>query len=294
MGGRGFLSLWLILVLNGGIVGQVYAALPTHPLSSPNEELDSQEFHDFIEEAKRRCSQPLEGEPYVLGNHFSWNMTLENIKKTSQEIYASGLRMRGRVFYDSQKNGFFVPIDYTGKSFARVPEEFLYSVSQHINEALKREYVHEVIFPDMGHSHFFIPQDYYDQVVTPLLGQRKQAEAYEMILRSPGLKILYHTAEQLKMRDEEGELLPDRLLQWRFFTRNLVGYNLGQRRLELHKNLVNPANTSTIEEPSFRYYGGGVYLNASSQGCFNFKQDGEKKFFDMSHLGLPYEGGGTF
>src|SRR5690606_25957060 len=99
---------------------------------------------------------------------------------------------------------------------------------------------------------------------------------YEKMFANPEIKFLYHTAEQFKFRGDDGELFPDRHLQWRFFTRNLVGDNKGQGRLELIYNHSSSHNTAhNYEQETYRYWGAGIYFTANKDGCFPFKVKNE-------------------
>jgi len=99
------------------------------------------------------------------------------------------------------------------------------------------------------------------------------------------LKILYHTAEQLHML-EDGQLISDRLVQWRFYTRNLLGDNKGEGRLELIHQPTSSHNTARGLMPGHRYWGAGFYISASIDGCFPYTYKDKTYYFDLNLHGL--------
>jgi hypothetical protein len=101
--------------------------------------------------------------------------------------------------------------------------------------------------------------------------------------------LLYHTAEQLQTLDENNELLNDRHLRWRFFTRNLVGDNAHLARLDLLHEPTHPSNTSR-KMPGHRYWGSGFNISANKDGCFPYVFDGVTYWFDISLSDPPSNG----
>lgn len=243
----------------------------------------------MIEEAKQRCAPITEDEPILYADQFHWGMTLEEMGDTAERVYQSGKRLKDRAYYDPQTDQFLVKL-WNGENVI-LSERILLSVKAHIEEALRREYAQYVMFPDMGHSHFFIEQKYFEEAIAPL-GSDEKTEVYRRIMSHPGTKVLYHTAEQLQMIDDEKEVLPEPFLQWRYYTRNIVGENFGQGHLEIHKDLDGGFNTVRNYE-GYRYWGAGFSINASSQGCFHYEMDGQKYYFDFSLQDVPPAPSGT-
>lgn len=222
--------------------------------------------------------------PYVTQRDFKWGMTLEEIKKKSSEIYDSGKRLKNRAYFNG--TNVVMPISlFGGEGIVKLADQFLVSVQKHIEVGLERGYIDAVIFPDMGHSHFFIPKNYYETVLKPIPIERK-AEMYELMLAHPDLKILYHTAEQLTMLGENKKPLDDRIIQWRFFTRNMVGHNKAQGKIELLHNRDSGYNTARSYDEKHRYWGAGFNITASKDGCFSYEFKGKKFYFDLSFSDL--------
>jgi hypothetical protein len=93
------------------------------------------------------------------------------------------------------------------------------------------------------------------------------------------------------MLDEDDQVLPDPHIEWRHQTRNVVGDNDGQDRIELLQNPDSKANTAR-DYPGYRYFGAGFNVSASADGCFPFIQDGELRWYDLSLSDLPYKPNG--
>ena len=246
--------------------------------------------------AKQRCAPAQDGEPKVYAQDFKWGYTFEEMGAHYIEIYSSGKRLAQRAHYDPAKDAFVFPLDKgLNAQTVHLPAGFLANVASHLEEGLKRDYVDYVFFPDIGHSHFFVPQDFYDEEIGPLPISDK-AKRYELMMQHPGLKVLYHTAEQLGMKDKETKQLYDSdYLRWRYYTRNLVGFNDGSSRLEIHKKLNEAFNTVHDHEGgSYKHWGAGFYVSASKDGCFPFTtQNGEIHYFDLSLESLPYAPGSS-
>lgn len=243
---------------------------------------------DFAREAQVRCDTPRVDEAIVYQEDFRWNMSREEILKKADEIYASGKRLKGRAFYDNEGEKFVLPFRRAGDEDVKMPIAFAYSIKRHIEEALRLGYAEAVIFPDMGHAHFFIPQEIYDTEVATIEGL-DQYLRYEKMLALKDLKVLYHTAEQLQMQDEDKKLIEDDQLRWRYYTRNVVGDNRGEGRLEIFKNLGRGFNT-VKEASGYKYWGAGFDLSASRDGCFSYVYEGKKYYFDISLESLPMKG----
>lgn len=238
----------------------------------------------MLEEAKKRCAPELPDDLRVYSDDFSWNMSLEKMAQTYEFIYNSGKRLPKRAYFDPAKNKFYTDkYEFNGeRKKVELSEDFLISVRQHIEEGLKREYVQYVFFPDMGHSHAFVPQTYYDEVISKVPNGEGN-KRYELLFNYGGTKLLYHTAEQLHMKDNEtNEIVSDEFLRWRYYTRNLVGGLKPPAKIEIHKDLSGKFNT-VRENPGYRYWGSGFDMSASKNGCFPFKtKSGEIQYFDIS------------
>lgn len=231
------------------------------------------------------CTPPLAEERVLINEDFSWDTTLEDLKLRASELYIAPKRLERRA-YINEKGQIVIPTQ-AFREIQEVPltQTFIKSVRLHIEEALKRRYVDAIIFSDMGHSHFFIPQKFYDDVLNPIPNENRNI-LYQKMLSHAGLKILYHTAEQLKMKDDQGKLLQDRHIQWRFFTRNLVGDNQAEGKLELIHQEDHAYNTARDYDEGYKYWGAGFYLSANINGCFPFTYKGETYYFDLNLDGI--------
>ncbi|MFP5384571.1 MAG: hypothetical protein ACLGHN_00735 [Bacteriovoracia bacterium] len=216
---------------------------------------------------------------------FPWNQPLAEAQERGKNLYHSSKRLYKRA-YLNEKNEVVIPVNAGGAyKDVKVSETFIKSVRLHIEEGLKRRYVDIINFSDMGHSHFFVPEKFYDSELSDIPVDNFHL-LYEKMLGHKELKILYHTAEQLMMKDSEGNLLSDRHIQWRFFTRNLLGDNKAQGKIELLHQEDHRYNTARDYDPGYKYWGGGFYLAASSKGCFPFEHKGKTYYFDVNLDGI--------
>lgn len=236
---------------------------------------------------KSSCGLQPADEAAVYSSDFNWNMTLPQIKSKYDEIYRSGKRLKLRAWVDGDK--IVMPHKSYGEEVKKVKltEKFIMSIRAHVESAFKRGYVDALIFPDMGHSHLFIPHKTYEEVQRASGG--KTWKFYELIFQEPSLKILYHTAEQLKMVGDNKKPLDDRKIQWRFFTRNLIGGNQALGKMELLHNEEHSHNTARDYDGDHRYYGAGFNISASIDGCFPFIANGKTYYFDLSFYDLEPE-----
>jgi len=230
---------------------------------------------------KENCAKPIEQEEVLRSSEFSWGVELSEIKKKYDEVYEKGLRLKERAYLNGDQ--VILPISLLGgeRGEVKLSERFLKSVIGHVEEGLKRKYVDAIIFPDMGHSHLFVDLKFYNEVLKQI-PIKQNDKRYELMLNHPETRFLYHTAEQLEVKDDEGKLLEDRHIQWRFFTRNLVGHNKAQGKIELLHNEKHKHNTARDYDEGFRYWGAGFNISATKNGCFAFVDKGVTKYFDLS------------
>lgn len=230
-----------------------------------------------VENCKRGNAQ----EEILRSSEFSWGMTLEDILAKEKDVYQRGLRLRERAYYENGE--VYLPLTtFDGvEQKVKLSERFIKSVIGHVEGGLKRRYVDAIIFPDMGHSHLFLEKKYYEEVLSSI-PVKENHKRYELMLNHPETKFLYHTAEQLEMLDEDKKLLPNRHIQWRFFTRNLVGSNKNLGKLELLHNEGHSHNTARDYDENYRYWGAGFNLSANKNGCFAYTHKGQTFYFDLS------------
>jgi hypothetical protein len=237
-----------------------------------------------LDEAKERCGRPGAGDKLVSQRDFHWNMTPAELQTKFKEIYSSGKRLFNRAYFDESKAAFILqrrqwnsltPIT----DQLAVPERFLLSVISHIEGALRLNYVEAILFPDMGHSHFLIPDDFYKREIEPLPAI-DHLQAFAKMFDHPELKVLYHTGEQLNYKAGDG-LVADPKTQWRYYIRNLVGSNSSHKGLEIHFNDSESFNT-VRNVPGYFYWGAGFNISASKDGCFPYQHKGQTYYFDLS------------
>lgn len=236
-----------------------------------------------------------EHEEILYMDMFPWNQTKEEMKENFWEIYNSGKRMDQRVFF--QDGRFLMPFKKSDKEvqYAEVPEVFISSLISQIEYVLDNDYVDYINFSDMGHSHFFIPLDFYNEELSTYSYANEKAKFFEVLMGEKEVLSLYHTAEQLKFFDKRGDKLPiaERYIQKRFYTRNLLAKNDGSKNGQFLFNLDASAQASTHYRPdSYRYWGSGISFNSTHNGCFSYEHDGQVFYFDISAKDVGYNSPG--
>jgi hypothetical protein len=236
-----------------------------------------------------RCQATLPGEATLYREDFKWFYSLPEMNARFEEVYQSERRLGQRAYFDRDAGGLKLPYHANRGGDILVPLSFVQSIKRHVEEALRLEYIDAVFFPDMGHSHFLVNQEKYKNTYSkfPI---SEMARLYEAYFQDKELKVVYHTAEQLQMLDDSNNLLPDRRLQWRFFSRNLVGDNRGEGRLELLQNSSHRSNT-LHGAPGYHWWGGGFNLSANAKGCIAYVHNGVVKYFDISLYDLEPRSG---
>jgi hypothetical protein len=232
---------------------------------------------------QENCAAPVLDEPTLYAEEFSGFFTLESLKEKEAQIYESGMRLLKRAYINEGE----VVLTHYSNNLVRLSDNFIESVVKHVEVAFEHGYIDALIFPDMGHSHLFVPMDYFQSQIVPM-PVSEQAKSLEMMLNNPGTKFLYHTAEKLKFLGEDGKLLSNRHIQWRFYTRNLVGDNQGLGDMNLIYDHEQSANTARDYGPDYRYWGAGFNISISKNGCFAFKRNAQTMYFDLSLKDLPY------
>jgi len=233
----------------------------------------------------RRCGAPTDDEAVVTRSDFRWDYNLEDMGRRFDEMYASGKRLAGRAYFDDSSGAFVIPILESWGARTVLSKRLVENVRMHLERALARGYAEYVFFPDMGHSHFFIPEERWESAYRGF-SVPERGEMYAQMFDDPELRSLYHTAEQLTVLDEDDNLLPDRHLRWRFFTRNVVGDNNWGGQIDLLHEPTSSANTSRTLA-GHHYYGAGFNITSTIDGCFPYLRDGGVSYFDISLKDLP-------
>lgn len=259
----------------------IFVCTSTFFIESKAADLENPEVIEWAKQSASRCA-PSE-HPVIYSTDFGWGLNFLETADLFTKMYSSPKRLQHRFYFDQEK-GFLGKISGADNSLS-IPLRFVYSIKKHIESALSLEYAQWVIFPDMGHSHFFIhPQDLEKYIDLP---SNKRMEGF---INSPRTKMLYHTLEQIQVMDENKVLDLDPWTQWRYYTRNILGGNEGKSDLEIHKNLTESYNT-VRDYKDYRYWS-GVNISANQNGCFAYEHQGKTYYFDVSFYDLAYNASG--
>lgn len=278
MGKIGVLSTVVVLSVTLVIFGQG-SALSKNLTKNPIPEMGEWQT------IQSRCAPSTASEPALYATDFKWGYERAQMIAHFTTIYDSGKRLPKRAYYDTTQKKFILPGDPSFGGDVELSERLIYSVRRHIEEALRLKYVDAIFFPDMGHSHYFIPQEHWEKTYAHFPASQFNV-LFTKLFQDPYLKVLYHTAEQLQTMSADQLPLSDKDLQWRYYTRNIVGDNRGQGHLELHPNYIDSAANTAREYEGHFYWGGGFNLSASKNGCFPYTFKGQTYYFDLSLFDL--------
>lgn len=229
------------------------------------------------------CERPSATEPVFYSNEFRFGQTLPQIKETFERTYQSGKRLKGRAYFDEKLDSFVFNKD---GSLVKIDPLFLKSVTRHIEIALERRYADYLVFSDMGHSHFYIPQKDWESLKRYT---EQQPLLYEKMMALRSLKILYHTAEQLTVKPgqrSDGPFPQDPELLWRYFSRNPVGDNQGGENIAPYFAFGKKYNT-VDELAGHQSWSAGFYFTATKNGCFSYSHQGQTFYYDLSLQHFP-------
>lgn len=237
-----------------------------------------------IEKIAARCTP---GAQAIYTKDFRWGYELPEMMVKFAEMYGSPKRLANNAIYDVQSKTLRLPYDASRGGDVVVDETFIQTVARHIEEGFRQKVVDAVFFPDMGHSHLLIPENLmkekYDNYPID-----QMAQMYSEMLKEKEIKILYHTAEQLKMLDSNNKVLEKPHIQFRHKTRNLVGENHPQAQISFLQNPESAANTVSGAS-GYYWWGAGFNLSANKDGCFAYQVDAKVYYFDISMFDLLYE-----
>jgi hypothetical protein len=193
-------------------------------------------------------------------------------------------RLKARAFWSASRGVYLIP--YSG-SAAVVSDVFIQGVTKHVSTAIKNRYADAVYYSDFGHAHLLLPESEWQQIKTI----DDPANRMTAILKSSSLKALYHTVENVQLKEGDfthGAFPQDPWKLWRYFSRNLLGSFGDSAGLEVIfagpdalyntvRDIPGMANVSTI------------YISANRGACFPYAGDKAEMYFDLTFETIPYE-----
>ena len=240
-----------------------------------------------MELARTRCLAHFSQSEELHYDEFIGSYTLPEMSDKFESIYESGKRLFMHANYEPEQEAFFLYMDpYMGAEKPRpvaITENFIKSVTLHIETALQEGFADFVFFPDMGHSHLYFPEEHWDNFYRPMdLSYKNKHNIYEKFLADPKMRALYHLGEKLRFHDQDREALKDSVLSFKYWNRNFVGQNDGTRTHSVPV-IQNRKEYNTVRSlPDYHVYGQGYAISASHKGCFPYvDKDGKTRFFDI-------------
>lgn len=238
----------------------------------------------------RNCRPWSEGEPQLYYDDLKRDVGMTDLAAQYQRIYSSDKRLAKRVYWNERLERFESPFVAEDGGPIAVPEIFIRSVIRHIERALELHYVNWVFMGDMGHSHYFIPNEVWEAKYSRY-PRNRLAQFWEAAVADPRVKFLYHTAEYLHMLEADSHPVDDPVVRWRLKTRNLVGDNRPDSDLITIQattgadRLVAINTAGPGDFPGYEY-GAGFLISANEHGCFAYESAGKTVHFDISWYDL--------
>jgi hypothetical protein len=215
-------------------------------------------------------------------NEFKWGFSLLEMENKFNEIYESGKRIQMHVNYDEDLDSFVLYYgSYENPSKLKITENFINSIRTQIETSIKNGFSDFVFFPDMGHSHLYFKNDYWQKNYINKFETKNIYKQYEAMFKDPELYVLYHLTEQLQMLDEDKKPIND-LLEFKYLNRNFMARNDESDFFEI-KHFDEPGKYNTVGEvEGFTRWGQGFSVSASKNGCFPYiDKNGETRYFDI-------------
>lgn len=233
------------------------------------------------------CRPENSTEKPLYASDFKWGYLLNELIEKFEVIYKSPKRLAKRAYWDESTQKIILPYYAERGGGVELNPAYVQAVTSHIEQGFQKKIIDGVFFPDMGHSHLLIPKMKYEKHYKNIPVE-KMSRMYEEFFRDQGILTLYHTAEQLKMLDENDNLLADERIRYRHHTRNLVGHLDPKKEIFIVQNPESKENTSD-GIPNYEWWGAGFNLSANEKGCFSYSRDGQKFNFDISLFDLDYD-----
>lgn len=235
-----------------------------------------------LELSQQKCSPQTTTEPLLYSSDFHWDYSFNEMSQRFDEIYNSGKRLDARAYFDKKTDQFYlVWRDDTEIKKVKLSEQFLRSVTRHIEVSLKNKFANFIFFPDMGHSHLYFAEDHWASHYLPVPDAKQYNQHYEKMLNDPNMRALYHTAEQLRTKDKATGKFYNSDMEFRFWNRNPVGDNTVPDTMTIYTNPTHSANTVS-EIKGYYLWSAGYNISSSKDGCFAYYSNGKTLFFDIS------------
>ncbi len=238
-------------------------------------------------ESAALCERPAASEEIIYQSDFRWDYTLPEMSARFEEMYASPKRLDKRAYWDKTAKSLVLPPGYEGAP-VKIGPPLTQALRRHIERALELGYADYIFFPDMGHSHLLIPDALWKSKYSKY-EVSENSRLYEDMLSDPAIQIFYHTAEQLKML-QDNQPINDPQVLFRRANRNIAGPIKPGAELTVLQNPESAANTVN-EVPGYRWWGGGFNFSAQKDGCFAYTHKGKTYRFDISLQDLPMKPG---
>jgi len=235
--------------------------------------------------ARERCRTHHAQSERLYRSQFTWRPNLKKMREKFEKVYNSGKRIAYHADYNTEKESFCLYVLCPdGVKQVKITENFIKSVTIHIETALKKGYAHYIFLPDMGHAHLYFPKEHWQkEYASALSSENHLDELYEKMLADEQMRPLYHLSECLQMRDRDGRVSADPVLRHKYWNRNVLCRNNGTDEHEVVVVADKSRYNTVYYLEGYVSWSAGFAVSASRLGCFPYRDgEGRTRYFDIS------------
>lgn len=244
----------------------------------------SNRIDDMIASAKQRCAKNIESSDQLYAEDFTWDYSYSEINSLFNAIYTSKKRLPNTLYYSVTNKSFMLPLGKDHDDLP-VPDRFIKALITHVETALTQGYAEYVFLADLGHGHFYIPEDVFKQHINPKSPPREyERRIFEIVTQEKRVKIYYHSAEMFLNFSNENEFakLPY-FERFRNLHRNLVGAFDDGYALRLDRVGREPGS----DLQGYTQVAQDIDLSSNKWSCIPFERLGRRMYFDISRFSPP-------
>ncbi len=247
------------------------------------------------------CSDPfLRKHPVLMSGDFPSYQTSAQVAASFDSMIQQGQRLEYRGF-KNPNDEYLLPVLPTNthglvnaQYWVPWPTKVISAILSHIDWTIGNGFAEFPFFSDMGHGHFYLPQEKIHLLPSP---QLNALERWRLILNDPELMILYHVREKYDYRpwsavphgaphatpQTEPEIDDPQISFWRLH-RNIFASMNSSKNIQVIAGPGGEANTAS------RILGYGavatVHFSMAKNGCIPFMYKNRINHLDFSLQGL--------
>lgn len=207
---------------------------------------------------------------------FGWFYTLDEIEELYEIEYYENNRLDNFIRYE---NGRY--ISQCDNELSEIPEKFINTTLKMLQQMLDRRLTKYLFRLDAFHGHFFVTEGQFDSKYR----NRNTLEMMQELVNDDSLRILFHCAEHLALRDPPNTGAIDKDAEQLIKLRNIIGrYDEGTIEVltPSQNGLVGSGKSNTAIIPQGYRGVGAITFMANINGEFSIIHGGQTIWLDMS------------